>query len=156
MGPRNQFQGMDSASLCSLAGLYDNPLPLWFLAPIASLKIPALGIIWRALRLEVSEYNIYSTNKFQTTFAGGGGGWVGRGVNLWLWIARRKTLKTFVPITSKNSRIRPQICLTCELGLPIEFTKHTTYWKCFPAKRAYKVSQPLFQNLWTLFTFTLN
>jgi hypothetical protein len=32
---------MNSASLCSLAGRYDNPLPLRFLAPIASLKIPA-------------------------------------------------------------------------------------------------------------------
>ncbi len=41
MGPRNRFQGMNSASLCSLAGRYDNPLPPRFLAPIASLKIPA-------------------------------------------------------------------------------------------------------------------
>jgi hypothetical protein len=42
MGPRNRFQGMNSASLCSLAGRYDNPLPLRFLAPIDSLKITAL------------------------------------------------------------------------------------------------------------------
>ncbi len=42
MGPRNRFQGMNSASLCSLAGRYDNPLPPRFLAPIDSLKIPAL------------------------------------------------------------------------------------------------------------------
>ncbi len=42
MGPRNRFQGMNSASLCSLAGRYDNPLPLRFIAPIASLKILAL------------------------------------------------------------------------------------------------------------------
>jgi hypothetical protein len=33
---------MNSASLCSLAGRYDNPIPLRFLAPIDSLKIPAL------------------------------------------------------------------------------------------------------------------
>jgi hypothetical protein len=32
---------MNSASLCSLAGRCDNPLPPRFLAPIASLKIPA-------------------------------------------------------------------------------------------------------------------
>jgi hypothetical protein len=32
---------MNSASLCSLAGRYDNPLPPWFLAPRDSLKIPA-------------------------------------------------------------------------------------------------------------------
>jgi hypothetical protein len=47
-GPQNRFHGMNSASLCSLAGRYDNPLPLpplplRFLAPIASLKIPALA-----------------------------------------------------------------------------------------------------------------
>ncbi len=32
MEPRNRFQGMNSASLCSLAGRYDNPMPkfqLW-------------------------------------------------------------------------------------------------------------------------------
>jgi hypothetical protein len=34
---------MNSASLCSLAGRYDNPLPPRFLAPIDSLKIPALA-----------------------------------------------------------------------------------------------------------------
>jgi hypothetical protein len=42
MGPRNRFQGMNSASLCSLAGRYDNPIPPRFLAPIDFLKIPAL------------------------------------------------------------------------------------------------------------------
>jgi hypothetical protein len=35
---------MNSASLCSLAGRYDNPIPTRFLAPIDCLKIPALGI----------------------------------------------------------------------------------------------------------------
>jgi hypothetical protein len=42
MEPRNRFQGMNSTSLCSLAGRYDNPIPPRFLAPIVSLKIPAL------------------------------------------------------------------------------------------------------------------
>ena len=32
-----------------------------------------LDIILRVLRLEVSVYNVHITNKFQTTFAGGGG-----------------------------------------------------------------------------------
>jgi hypothetical protein len=40
MGPRNSF--LNSASLCSLAGRYDNPIPPRFLAPIDILKIPAL------------------------------------------------------------------------------------------------------------------
>ncbi len=42
MEPRNRFQGMNSASLCSLAGRYDNPIPTQFLSPIDCLKIPAL------------------------------------------------------------------------------------------------------------------
>jgi hypothetical protein len=43
MKPRNRFQGMISTSLCSLAGRYDNPIPPRFLAPVDSLKIPALN-----------------------------------------------------------------------------------------------------------------
>jgi hypothetical protein len=35
------FQGINSASLCSLASRYDNPIPTWFLAPIDCFKIPA-------------------------------------------------------------------------------------------------------------------
>jgi hypothetical protein len=42
MGPRNWFQEINSASLCSLAGRYDNPIPPRFLALIDFLKIPAL------------------------------------------------------------------------------------------------------------------
>jgi hypothetical protein len=38
----NRVQGMNSASLCSLTGRYDNPIPTRFLAPIDCLKIPAL------------------------------------------------------------------------------------------------------------------
>ncbi len=39
--PMNRFQGIDSASLCSLAGQYDNPTPSRFLAPIDCSKVPA-------------------------------------------------------------------------------------------------------------------
>ncbi len=39
--PKNRFQVTNSASLCSLAVLYDNPIPTRFLAPIDCLKIPA-------------------------------------------------------------------------------------------------------------------
>jgi hypothetical protein len=31
--PKNLFQGINSASLCSLAGRYDNLIPTRFLAP---------------------------------------------------------------------------------------------------------------------------
>jgi hypothetical protein len=42
--PRNRFQGIiDSASLCSLEGLYDNSIPTRFLAPVDCYKIPALA-----------------------------------------------------------------------------------------------------------------
>jgi hypothetical protein len=39
--PRNRFQGINSAILCSLEGRYDNPIPTRFLAPKDCLKIPA-------------------------------------------------------------------------------------------------------------------
>ncbi len=39
--PQNRFQGINSASLCSLAGSYDNPVPSRFLASRDCLKIPA-------------------------------------------------------------------------------------------------------------------
>jgi hypothetical protein len=41
MEPRNRFQVMNSASLCSLAGRYDNTIPTRFLVPIDCLKILA-------------------------------------------------------------------------------------------------------------------
>ncbi len=37
--PRDRFQGIDSASLCSLASLHDNPIPTLFLAHIDCYKI---------------------------------------------------------------------------------------------------------------------
>jgi hypothetical protein len=37
--PKNRFQGINSASLCSLTGRYDNPIPTRCLAPIDYLKI---------------------------------------------------------------------------------------------------------------------
>jgi hypothetical protein len=39
--PKNPFEGTNSASLCSLAGRYDNPTPTRFLAPIDCSKNPA-------------------------------------------------------------------------------------------------------------------
>ncbi len=39
--PRNRFQGINSASLCSVTGRYDNPIPTRFLAPINCFKILA-------------------------------------------------------------------------------------------------------------------
>ncbi len=41
--PKNRYQGINSARLCSLAGQYDNPIPTRFLATIDCLKIPALS-----------------------------------------------------------------------------------------------------------------
>jgi hypothetical protein len=51
-----------------------------------------LGIILRVLRLEVSVYNVYITNQFQTTFAQGEGR-----VKIVTVNSRSKTLKTFCP-----------------------------------------------------------
>ncbi len=41
MEPRNRFQEINSAGLCSLAGRCDNSIPNRFLHPINCLKIPA-------------------------------------------------------------------------------------------------------------------
>ncbi len=41
MEPKNWFQGTNSARLCRLAGRYDDPIPVRFLAPIDCFKIPA-------------------------------------------------------------------------------------------------------------------
>jgi hypothetical protein len=64
MEPRNRFQGIDSASLCSLAGRYDNPIPTRFLAPTDCLKIPALNSdfweIWLSSKLKLGWLSLYS------------------------------------------------------------------------------------------------
>ncbi len=41
MKPRNRFQRMNSASLCSKAGRYDSTISTRFVAPIDCLKIPS-------------------------------------------------------------------------------------------------------------------
>jgi hypothetical protein len=96
MEPKNWFQGTDSASLCSLAGRYDNPIPTQFLAPIDCSKIPA-----RLWRLYISPVlNIiytFSLSKSQSPSAGSRAGspvsvltspirslcWAGRGYAGW-------------------------------------------------------------------------
>jgi hypothetical protein len=35
--------GIEVAKLHRLAGRYDNPMPTWFLAPVAGLKLPTLN-----------------------------------------------------------------------------------------------------------------
>ncbi len=45
---------MNSASLCSQAGRYDNPIPNRCQAPIDFLKFPALSIYWRYLSVYLS------------------------------------------------------------------------------------------------------
>jgi hypothetical protein len=45
---------MNSASLCSLAGRYNNPIPPWFLAPIDFWKIPALMFIMYQINASLS------------------------------------------------------------------------------------------------------
>jgi hypothetical protein len=79
MKPENRFQGMNSASLCSLAGRYDNPIPPRFLAPIDSLKIPAglSQLIKETPRRRImvtSSLNEIFTDQLANSVVGGGGG----------------------------------------------------------------------------------
>jgi hypothetical protein len=60
MEPRNRFQGMNSVSLCSLAGRYDNPIPTRFLAPIDCLTIPSLVIQCVDRKLKAADQLIYA------------------------------------------------------------------------------------------------
>jgi hypothetical protein len=48
---KKRFQGINSARLCSLAGRYDNPIPIRFLVPLDCLKIPTqfLSSSWKRL-----------------------------------------------------------------------------------------------------------
>jgi hypothetical protein len=47
---------MNSASLCSLAGRYENAIPPQCLAPIDFLKIPALVVLGRSYRISEKRY----------------------------------------------------------------------------------------------------
>jgi hypothetical protein len=61
MEPMNRFQGINSASLCSLAGRYDVPIPTRCLAPIdlsknsSSVLVPWRELIGRATKGIVSQ-----------------------------------------------------------------------------------------------------
>jgi hypothetical protein len=52
MEPRNRCQSINSASICSLAGRYDNPIPTRCLAPIDFFKIPAQNVFQKLSRTE--------------------------------------------------------------------------------------------------------
>ncbi len=56
--PKNCIRGINSASLCSLEGQYDNPIPSRFLAPIDCLKIPFKIHIPKARERWVRWYNV--------------------------------------------------------------------------------------------------
>jgi hypothetical protein len=66
MEPRNRFQGMNSASLCSLAGRYDNSFPPRFLAPIGSLKFPALVI---GINITTLEFTVFYFEYEEPTYS---------------------------------------------------------------------------------------
>ncbi len=66
---------MNSASLCSLAGRYDNPIPTRFLAPIDCLKILAQHFIFplylfSALGYDAADPTKYSNKNEGTQFLG--------------------------------------------------------------------------------------
>jgi hypothetical protein len=69
MEPRNRCQGINSASLCSLAGRYDNPIPTRCLVPIEFLKIPALrGDNFRGIQTNRGSFGIFSMYRIQHCF----------------------------------------------------------------------------------------
>ncbi len=113
MEPRNRFRGMNSASLGSLAGRYDHPIPTRFLAPIDCLKIPALDWEEGNTSAPPPPHNI---------------------THIWDWILRRnsdKSLKSFPSWYSQSP-------LPTALPWDLYFFKRTQPLTCF-----FKVMQPL-------------
>jgi hypothetical protein len=76
--PKNWLRGINSASLCSLAGRYDNPIPTRFLAPIDCSKILAQYTL---------EYVARPLEMFETI------------VFTQLWSKNNVILRAFTPIT---------------------------------------------------------
>jgi hypothetical protein len=123
-GPRNWFQGMNSASLCSLAGQYENPIPPWFLAPIDFLKISALYAVCKSLWLSflhminTAHPKPTKTSVFMTEVGG---------PQISSQIANPQILRTLFPTAVERcvhphneddfcGRIRPQNLMPWELG----------------------------------------
>ncbi len=63
----NRFQGINSASLCSLAGRYGNLIPTRFPAPIDCLKIPALKCCGVLVRRESQLHGYYERSSTRKT-----------------------------------------------------------------------------------------
>ncbi len=65
-----QFQGIDSVSLCSLAGWYDNSIPTRFLVLIDCSKITALGFL-KFYKFGLRDNNVvmYSTSIYSKCYA---------------------------------------------------------------------------------------
>ncbi len=72
-----------------------------------------LGIILKVLRLEVSVYNVYIPNQFQTTFTRGVGG-MGRGVNLLVEVTVNSKEENKRLWSQLRPRIRPLAWLEAE------------------------------------------
>jgi hypothetical protein len=84
--PRNRLQGIDSKSLCSLAGRYDNHIPTRFPAPIDYSKIPAQGS--RKEAWTISQWAMLRVENLSPA--------MGRGIDsrsrVWNWVAKLHTL----------------------------------------------------------------
>jgi hypothetical protein len=68
------FQKFSSLQQACLNLIYACLTEAEFMSIQFRISLRFLGIILRVFRLEVSVYNFYITNQFQTTFAQGGGG----------------------------------------------------------------------------------
>ncbi len=73
MEPRNRFQGVNSASLCGLAGRYDNPIPTRLQPPIECLKIPAHGVASTEWQLPLSGVHFITRAAWWGVGVGGAG-----------------------------------------------------------------------------------
>jgi hypothetical protein len=72
--PRNRFQGLDYASLCSLAGHYDNPICCTGYVGWRNRYLGSLNVYKFGLRKEKTKNSIKYYGEFQWDSAGGEGG----------------------------------------------------------------------------------
>ncbi len=152
MEPRNRFQGTNSASLCSLAGRHDNPIPSRFLAPIDCLKIPAQSTFTFCLLPSKRHLDAFRFSLFRTCVQDrvrmepnicviriSKRHWQWSRINIWCWYVYRvsnyvctHTVSVFVSLISDLSSVISHLSFfpsVCILFWPLSFDLVFVYRK---------------------------
>ncbi len=121
MEPRNLIQGIDSASLCSQAGRYDNPIPIRFLAPRDCLKIRAQGINCGVKQEVSTSLYLYKTFTFQL---------VPQHKGTWQKKFAQRVLSFISTLRVHRAKLREEGRGQCECYSSRQITKAISKWGC--------------------------